>query len=290
MKTLKKATNKIPLTIHPAFIAVLLYYVVFGNVFAFIVISSLALIHEVGHAIIAGRYGYKLKKIRLLPFGAELCGNDLFVPAHEIKIAIAGPATNFTICLLCFSLMWLFPCYYALWQLIFDCSLTLCLFNLLPFFPLDGGRVFVALISARVGRDNSLKTAKILTFLFGLVLLILFVISLFSVFNLSFGIMGISLILSVLFISPNSKYERFTKSSAKQKKLQTGLLQKHIAISCSASIISAFSNVDARSQTVFCVQNENGKEIIRLSESDIETAITSGAAYKKIGEYFVKNH
>ena len=148
----------------------------------------------------------------------------------------------------------------------------------------------MALISPRIGRKMSLKVARALTCCFGFVLLVIFVVSLFTCFNLSFGIMGISLVLSSLFVSPNSKYERFTSATFKQKKLKTGLVQKQIAISKESKIITAFSNVDARTQTVFSVQNEEGQEILHLYESDIEKALIDGAAYKKIDEYFIKNH
>jgi len=293
MKAVQQLKNKIqrfPLSIHPAFFFVLIYCVFFGKLQAFATITILALIHEAGHAIVALRYGYKLKRVRLLPFGAELCGQDLFLPLHEIRIALAGPITNFGICLICVALMWVWPAAYSNLKLVFDCSLSLALFNLLPFFPLDGGRIFVALVSQKLGRDLALKTAKIFTIFFGIFLLILFSVSLFISFNLTFGIMGFSLVLSSIFISTNSKYERLTSASFKQKKLKSGLVQKHIAISENSSIYSAFSNVDARTQAVFCVQDDFGKEIIHLSESDIENAINKGAAYKKIGDYFVKNH
>ena len=229
IQCVKSLLNKIPFSLHPAFVVVLAYCVIFGSFWSFITLTFLALVHELGHGVVAAHFGYKLKKIRLLPFGAELCGNDLFLPAHEIKIAIAGPATNLVICVVCIALMWVFPSAYSNLEIIFSSSISLALFNLLPFFPLDGGRIFVALSSKRMERQVALRLARILTIIFGSILLLLFVVSIFIYFNLSFGIMGISLIMSCIFSLPTTKYERFTSQSFKYRKIKTGLLQKHIA-------------------------------------------------------------
>lgn len=286
----KNFFGKLPITIHPAFLLVAIYCAIFANIFSLMLLTSLALLHEMGHALVAARYGYKLNQIRLLPFGAELCGQDLFLSSHEIKIALAGPFVNFSICVICVAAMWVVPSIYQILNPIFSASLSLALFNLLPFFPLDGGRIFVALASNYTQRKNAVKIASVITMFFAIVLLTMFIISVFTVFNISFGIMGVSLIYSSILPSKNAKYERFTSASYKSKKLKSGLLQKTIAIAESATLLTAFCNTDARTQTVFSVQNKNGQQILLLSETDIENAINSGAAYKKIGEYFSKNN
>ena len=290
LNKIKTIEQKLPLVIHPAFLVVAVYCAVFSDLLMFVLLTFLALFHELGHAIVAARYGYKLRQIRLLPFGAELCGDDLFLSSHEIKIALAGPLTNLFFCIVCVALMWVFPSFYVYLNSIFSLSLSLALFNLLPFFPLDGGRIFVALISKQVDRKKAVKIAAILSFVFGIVLLLLFALSIFIRFNISFGIMGVSLVFSSLYPSKNSKYFRFTSKSFKDKKLQSGLAQRTVAISKNSTILVAFCNIDARSQTIFSVQDASGKQVAVVSEYDIEKAINSGSAYKKIGEYFIKNH
>ena len=73
-----------------------------GRGFIFLVCTISAVLHELGHAFISKKLGYKISQIKLMPYGAELNGEfDEFVDNDEIKIAIAGPMTNFIICIIC---------------------------------------------------------------------------------------------------------------------------------------------------------------------------------------------
>ena len=290
VKTLKTIFGRLPISFHPAFLLVLVYCIAFGSLKMLIIVTAIALIHELGHAVVAARFGYRLKRVRLLPFGAELCGEDLFLPSHEIKIALAGPCVNLLICVFCVAAMWVAPGFYFIENQIFFVSMYFGLFNLLPFFPLDGGRVFVAVISKFLSRKKALKIASILTFCFGLLLCFLFVFSIFVHFNLSLGVMGISLVLASIFSSKNSHYEHFASIEFKRKKLGRGLCQKNVAILSSSTILSAFVNIDARSQTIFVVEDEFGVPLFSVSEQQIEEAANSGNTYMKIYEYFGKNY
>lgn len=270
MKKIKDLFSKMRFQIHPAFLVLFVFCAVFGGLVRLVATSVLALVHEIGHAICAKRYGYRLKKVRLLPFGAELCGDDLFLPYHEIKIAIAGPVVNFAICVLCVASMWIFPSAYVVTNEIFECSLSLGLFNLLPFFPLDGGRVFVGWLSMYMDRKKCLKIAKILTFCFGVVLLVLFIVSLFFSFNLSFGIMAVSLVATSVVPQKNTAYMRVSSKEFKRKKLASGLLKRQIQILSSASVVEALERVDARMFTEFVVVDECFCELERFSEVEVE--------------------
>lgn len=270
MKKLREIKNKMRFTIHPAFLLVFIYCAIFGGVNTLLMISALALLHECGHALVAKRYGYKLKKMRLLPFGAELYGDDLFLPNHEIKIALAGPLTNIFICIVCVAFMWLFPGIYYILNEIFYCSMTLAIFNLLPFFPLDGGRVFLALISKKIERAKCLKLSKIFTFCFGIMLLTLFIISIFFTLNISFLVMGISLIFICLLPEKSATYQRVSSKEFKRKKLESGLEIRQVNILGSASVLTAFGKIDARYYTQFYVVKEDFTILGYLTETELE--------------------
>ena len=287
---LKSLATKSPISIHPAFVFVFIICTIWGKTQIIITTTMLAILHEAGHALVAARYGYHLKKIRLMPFGAELCGDEYFLSSHETKIETEGQLVNLCICVFCVALMWINPNHYVWYKNVLLCSLQLALFNMLPFYPLDGGRIFVAIISQRVGRKTAIKIASILTILFGVFLCILCALSLLFGFNISLGLAGVLLICVGLFPSKDAKYERFTQKSFKNRKLKTGLLQKMVAISSDALFIAAYSNVDARTQTVFVVEDKEGNPIATLSEEEVDSAVSSGYAYKKISEYFAENH
>jgi Zn-dependent protease len=118
-----------------------------GTVVALFV--SVAL-HELGHALTAARFGIRTAHITLYPFGGVAAIERMPTDAsQELAIALAGPAVNFALCAL------------AGWAwgmsgssipfTIGAMNLVMGLFNLIPAFPMDGGRVLRALLSRRMG-------------------------------------------------------------------------------------------------------------------------------------------
>lgn len=130
------------LTIHPLFLAVGLLSALFGGLPIFIICALTALLHECGHVFCAARLGFECSKISLMPFGAAaLCDIEGISPADEIKLALAGPLVNLVLCVAVAGLWWFFPQTYAYTDLIFYANSAMLVFNLLPAYPLDGGRV-----------------------------------------------------------------------------------------------------------------------------------------------------
>jgi Zn-dependent protease/predicted transcriptional regulator len=107
-------------------------------------------LHELGHSVVALHYGYEIESITLWLLGgiarpAELPKNW----RHEFFIAIAGPAVNIGIATGCLALLALLPSTDAIVFLLVYLGVLnvgLAVFNLLPAFPLDGGRVLRALL------------------------------------------------------------------------------------------------------------------------------------------------
>ncbi|MEX2403387.1 MAG: site-2 protease family protein [Balneolales bacterium] len=108
-------------------------------------------IHEMGHAITARKLKLPLERIHLFLFGgmAELKHRPL-KPAHELYIALAGPAASLSFAGLCYigliSLPNMSGPVYLVLQYILYMNLLLGVFNLLPIFPLDGGRAVRAAV------------------------------------------------------------------------------------------------------------------------------------------------
>ena len=104
----------VKLKIHPLTIPFALYFSVTGRFWVFLVYTVSAVIHELGHAYVSAKVGYKLGKITLMPFGAVISGEQTdFSPIDEIKIALAGPITNLVVGLFFVSIWWFFPETYA---------------------------------------------------------------------------------------------------------------------------------------------------------------------------------
>ncbi|NND07189.1 MAG: site-2 protease family protein [Saprospiraceae bacterium] len=135
-------------------------------------------LHELGHAMMARRYQVKTKDIIISPIGglARLMRMPN-KPRHELLIAIAGPAVNFVIALviglglLLFTSKGLLPTgdpsrifndLSNFLPALFGLNLLLIVFNLIPAFPMDGGRIFRALLSMRWSRIRATQIATVL--------------------------------------------------------------------------------------------------------------------------------
>jgi Zn-dependent protease/predicted transcriptional regulator len=132
------------------------------------------LLHEYGHALAARRYGIGTEHITLLPIGGiaslEKMPDD---PKEELIVALAGPAVNLGIAalLLLFFLLAGQPLELHLWRdaslltegkflpYLLLINLMLLGFNLIPAFPMDGGRVLRALLSMRHDRATATRIA-----------------------------------------------------------------------------------------------------------------------------------
>lgn len=123
------------------------------------------LLHETGHSLAARRMGVSVREIVLHPFGGFALMEQAFArPGSEFFISAAGPAVSFLL-YLAFRLLDLFfswsfgpfsvPAVLA-WSLA-RLNGWVCLFNLVPAFPLDGGRILRALLAAKLGRERGTR-------------------------------------------------------------------------------------------------------------------------------------
>lgn len=149
--------------------------------FVFAVFFCITL-HELGHMLVAQKFKYKTRDITLLPIGG-MARMDEFPenPRHELLVAIAGPAVNIAIALVLYPVVfWLgrVPSLFILQVnegsvFLFNLlvvNLLLAVFNLIPAFPMDGGRIFRALLAMRMNRvkatDIAARTGQVISVLF----------------------------------------------------------------------------------------------------------------------------
>lgn len=152
------------------------------NMAFIVVLFACVLAHEYGHALMARRYGIATPDITLLPIGG-LARLDRMPekPGQEIAVALAGPAVNFVIFLFLVVVLRVDISVETLTQIedptkgflgrVALVNLMLVLFNMLPAFPMDGGRVFRALLSLGLPRVRATQVAaaagQALAFLLG---------------------------------------------------------------------------------------------------------------------------
>lgn len=138
-----------------------------GFIFA---LFACVVLHELGHALTARRFGIRTRSITLLPIGGvaavEKMPDD---PRLEIVIALAGPVVSLAIALALYLFLQATGSLVDLAELgvsggpflqrLMIVNILLAVFNLLPAFPMDGGRVFRALLSLRLGNLAATRVA-----------------------------------------------------------------------------------------------------------------------------------
>ncbi len=138
------------------------------GVFLTLLLFAIVLLHELGHALAAQRYGIEVFDIVLLPIGGVARLSRMpEKPMHELVVALAGPAVNLALTLLMAPLVigglvveairgigfavpsMTEPGLANLAAFLLMVNLSLLVFNMLPAFPMDGGRVLRAIMAMR---------------------------------------------------------------------------------------------------------------------------------------------
>ena len=182
----------IPIEVHLTFILLMIgvFALTFPDTYLLVLVLFLfvfVVVHELAHSWVARRYGIKVRKIVLYPIGGiseieEIPDN----PRIEWRMAIAGPITSFIVGALLLALNQVIAIetpeisgLAVTGSLLFTLgmlNLFLGAFNLIPAFPMDGGRVFRAILAEHMKHADATKYAAYLGRILGIVMAMLGVI------------------------------------------------------------------------------------------------------------------
>ena len=146
-------------SVHPLFAFVMLVSAATGYIRELAVLFTIVIIHELGHVMAMRAFGWRVREIRLLPFGgaAETEEAGSVPAAEEAIVAAAGPLQNVWMgaaALFCARIEGVDPG----WAMyIAHANAFIALFNLLPIQPLDGGRLLSAWLTVRLPYQSALK-------------------------------------------------------------------------------------------------------------------------------------
>lgn len=274
-------TNKKPptLKLHPLFIAMGIWYSITGELPLFLMSCFVALQHECAHAYAAARLGYKLNAIVLMPYGAVIDGDLSSIRLKdELSVALAGPICNLLTAALFAAIWWFAPTMYAFTDTAYSSSLAIALVNLLPAYPLDGGRALrVMLAQAFAKRDvneskaeqKAEKICRMITLFLATGMAVLF----------GFGAIKKQLNLSLLFFAvflfcgvfgsgeKNARYQKIDFSCANA--LAQGLEIRRVAVLSDCAVKDVFRYISKGRYLVLEVYDCDENHLFNLSQNQL---------------------
>ena len=250
--------------VNPAFFIILIWLIFATDIIVAVSYFLVIFIHELGHYYVAKYCGYKLSKFSLSPYGVSLSyyGQTL-EQKDEIYIALAGPVVNLVVALITVAFWWMFPTFYLVSYNFVEVNLIIALTNLLPAFPLDGGRVFVSLFSNIVERRKALKITIIFNVVLSVMFFILFFVFCFINFNPTYLLFAVFLTMGVLDLNFLSKYEKINVFNKKTKNFSK---PKIYVINENVKLKDILNKIEGNKTYLFVLMQENGKSIILSDE------------------------
>jgi Zn-dependent protease/predicted transcriptional regulator len=251
-------------------------------------------LHEFGHALTARRFGIATRDVTLYPIGGvsslEKLPDD---PRQELLVAIAGPVVNLIIA----GLLWVIlnatgqPFDLAkisgakdvteipfLWGL-FYANLMLPIFNLIPAFPMDGGRALRALLSMFTGRLNATRIAALI----GQFLAVAFV---FLGFFFNFWLVFIGLFI-FLGASGETAMEQ-TKMALGSLTVRAALMRQFTAFSPHSTLGEASEALLNGQDTTFVVL-DNGEPIGLLTVNEIVKGLAESGTRVQVSAFMKRD-
>ncbi len=266
--------KKINFKLHWSFIILAFGLCFFGRTQVFLCCIISVLLHEFGHALVAKRLGYSLNTISLMPYGACLSGNTKFFKKwHETLIIVAGPLVNLLLILLCLLFKVAFNLESIFLKIFLSANFSTLFFNLLPIFPLDGGRVMLSLLKLKLTYKKAQKIAGIIASIVCSIFVGLFILSYF--FNLSYmlGINCLFLIISAM-QENNEAYYKNLKDFQNEKLLikQSAKTNKY-KVNQNKSVLQTYKIIDKTNNCEIFILNNNNLIIKKITLQELKNKL-----------------
>lgn len=279
--------DKLKFTIHPLFFIFGLYFALTGKVFSFIIFTISAVIHELGHSFASARRGYTLNRVVLMPYGAVIGGDTEGLSyKDEAVISAAGPMTNGAIALFFVALWWFVPDIYPYTETVVTANASLAIINLLPCYPLDGGRFLCATLSLFMKRKKAVLLTRIFGVFLAACLLALFIVSCFFTVNFTVLFFSLFMFAGALDKSKQNRYVKAFENYAASVKRAAEV--KTYVLPYTAKVKSLYPIIDGNYYYRIIVSGEDGKILFSVEGENLKNLLVYGNAYSDIYEEIKK--
>lgn len=176
-----------------------------------------AIIHEIGHLIMGMLVGKKIEKVEIMPLGVNISFkiivedynnriiNGSISNIKNLLVAIAGPFVNFVIAIILYN----FHNINLNIEILIYINLLIGFFNLIPIFPLDGGRIVKEILCIAIGKREAIEKVNIISNISMIILTIASSLLIYILKNIS--IFFIVVYLWIIVIRENKKYDTMQK-------------------------------------------------------------------------------
>lgn len=233
------------------------------------------ILHELAHLFMAVKKGYSLKIFKLSLFGVAVELNEKIDDKDSFCINVSGPIFNLFLCIVCVALYWLVPKSFEILSSFCIANLTLAVFNLLPIYPLDGGKIFASMVSSKTYKI----TEKFIRYAISISLILIFI------FTLNKDPNWFLILFAVFFLLTNNNHENKMKifKYSHNKKIEKVVLLK---VTGEESLFELLKKIQTRKYTIFYINKISPKYIDEDQIIDISTQFPLVTKLNEIINYF----
>jgi stage IV sporulation protein FB len=272
--------------VHPLFLLLLAAAFFTGLFVQAVVIFAIVVIHELGHICVAASLGYRVRDMELLPFGgvARLEHGTLgWSPRDETAIAIAGPLNNIFLVMVAVLMYQMHFWNESMTVFFIKGNLMIAFFNLIPAFPLDGGRILRAALSRTEGYKKATEVAVAMSFVFSAILVLTGVLALAAgQLNVGVMVLGVFLALSALQARRQLRFDAVRFLDAKRRQKKTAPQPASVlAASSRISVADVIHRFGPDTYHIVYVLDDNENVIDTIGEEELIRAALEQNGYRK---------
>ncbi len=258
------------------FIPYVILLIILGFNGEIVIAFAMVFIHELMHYITARRLGFSGFDIEILPIGAVLKLKDLdeASPMEDLIISLSGPLLNLILAVIFYGLFILYNRSYL--HLIYWSNLAIGLFNLIPAFPLDGGRVLRDLLCYKTIYRQANKISIKVSMVLGSFFMFIYFVSVASgKGNFNLGLIAIFILISSIKEKERIVYLIMGYIIKKRYKfINRGYIEnRSISVFCNKDLLLVLGLIDKNKYNLFTVLDENMNLMETLCEEEILQAI-----------------